>query len=144
MDKRLWAVLAAELSLAFAPAPFPRPEGGDDRQKLQGTWVVSAAQRGGKPDRSTLKLQVLVKKDSLTFLHNGKATSQYTFTLDPKKKPKTIDLKRGSHAFGCVYDFRGGGWRLAYFLNGKEGERPASLEVADPRLHLVTMTRPKR
>src|ERR1700692_2782799 len=63
-----------------------------DVDQMQGSWaVVEAAKNGESVGEDKLKeLTVVIKKSQLT-VTTGDETHEVPFTLDPKKKPKTID-----------------------------------------------------
>jgi uncharacterized protein (TIGR03067 family) len=81
---RLVLLLAVGLSLAFAPAPFPRPAKRDpnkeDLKKIQGTWQ----EPGG--------FVWVIRGSRLKFVVGGKTISEWQITLDAGKKPKQFDL----------------------------------------------------
>lgn len=62
-------------------------------EKLQGTWKVVSAVRGGKkqPEEAGKERKMTFKGDAVT-LRDGNKEGQATCTLDPSKDPKTIDL----------------------------------------------------
>ena len=66
-------------------------------ERLQGTWKVLKLQKGGKlaPAGITEKLRVVVSGDKITFTSAtpGDPGKVATITVDPSKKPATIDLR---------------------------------------------------
>jgi uncharacterized protein (TIGR03067 family) len=140
MSPRTPALVVAGLSLGFAPAPLPKA---DDSKALQGTWVITKAQYGASDDRSTVGLHAVIKGNNITFLRKGKPTASWDMTLDPKKKPKALDLKRGPRAFACIYEVRGNTLTFSYYLSGKPGERPTRFGMTESRAHTITLRRDK-
>jgi uncharacterized protein (TIGR03067 family) len=67
---------------------------------LQGTWRVFSADRDGSkvPDDEIKKITLVIKGDKLTARRTENASKpeervyEMTFTLDPSKKPKWIDV----------------------------------------------------
>ena len=82
----LVAVCVVEPGL-FADAPA------DEVKKLEGTWTVTAATLDGKALESVKDGQWTFAGDKLTIKYKGEKETKYTYTLDPTKKPKTMDLE---------------------------------------------------
>jgi uncharacterized protein (TIGR03067 family) len=140
MNLRPPALVGAIFALGFAPAPLKKP---DDSKTLQGNWVITKAQYGKRNDPPTVGLKAVIKGNSLTFLRNGRPSATWTMTLDPRKKPKVLDLKRGKRAFSCIYEVRGNTWKFSYFLSAKPGERPTRFDMTEDRSHTITLQRDK-
>src|SRR5438876_567804 len=91
--RRSSLLLAALLSLAFAPAPFPRPGKRDtsesDLKKMQGAWVrVKNTFHGRSQEANDTPVTITGMR-----MQFPAASDAWTITLDATKKPKTIDLK---------------------------------------------------
>jgi uncharacterized protein (TIGR03067 family) len=72
----------ALVSLAFAPAPFPKPTSNAlDSKALQGTWIGADGH------------EARFEKDRLTYFRQGKMVTSYMMILNAVAKPKTYDLK---------------------------------------------------
>ncbi len=114
-------LLAAVLSLAFAPAPLPRPpSGAKDAQRLQGTWVLVSRMHGGVESRNGLG-KVVIRGDRL-FYHcmDGTVASTWFLALDAGKSPTRYDLKEGralSPTLQGAYELEGDALRLCYVAN---------------------------
>src|SRR3954463_13989149 len=110
MRKSLFFLATAVLSLAFAPAPFPRPgKRGDtnegDLKKLQGAWV--RVQLGISMQPGPDNCAVTISGTRLQFPSKDDA---WTLTLVATKKPKQIDARRVSNqkdVFQGVYRLEG-------------------------------------
>ncbi len=65
-----------------------------DREKLQGTWKIVAANTGyAERDRHALGLTMKVVGDTIiSYNKAGEPESVFSFRLDPAKTPKQIDL----------------------------------------------------
>ena len=66
-----------------------------DRQRIQGTWRVVALEVNGNKsmEQDARKLAVVNGPDgTLSVLSDGKEVIKGTSTIDPTKKPKTIDF----------------------------------------------------
>ena len=75
MRKSAFLLLTTVLSLAFAPAPLPRPDTGkDDLKKMQGTWEVTAFRVAGAIGAVAVEL-------SLGLLQNLRARFARAFAM---------------------------------------------------------------
>jgi uncharacterized protein (TIGR03067 family) len=101
----------------------------DEMARLEGTYsCVSTEQGSEKGDPATLKrLKLVVKDKKWTVYIDDKVLTLATFTIDPTKKPKTIDLT------GTMGGDKGKKYLGIYELNGNE----LKLCIGD------TKTRPK-
>ncbi len=68
-------------------------KGGDDKDRLQGTWEVVRAEKGGEklPEELTRAIKVTFKGDTVRLAILGEA-KEGMFKLDQKAKPKAIDM----------------------------------------------------
>jgi uncharacterized protein (TIGR03067 family) len=139
-----FVVLTVVLSLAPAAA------GGDarDGDAVQGTWLPSAAELGGKPFpdevRKTIKLVI---KDGRYTVTVGKQADRGTVKLNPAAKPKALDItgtdgpNKGKTIL-AIYELDGDTLRICYDLGGKN--RPREFKTREgTQLFLVTYKREK-
>jgi uncharacterized protein (TIGR03067 family) len=134
------------LVLSFSPAA-----GGDDAKDadtIQGTWVPSAAELGGKmfPDEVRKSIKLVVKDDKYT-VTVGKQVDQGTVKLNPAAKPKELDItgtdgpNKGKTIL-AIYERDGDTLRVCYDLGGKA--RPTEFKTREgTQLFLVTYKREK-
>ena len=124
------------------------PSRGDDAESIDGTWLPTAAELGGEkfPDevRKAMKLVVADGKYTVTV---GKVLDRGTITLDPSKKPMTLDIagtegpNKGKTIL-AIYEKTDDTLRICYDLSGKA--RPTKFEtMKDTQLFLVTYAREK-
>src|SRR5438477_11465554 len=66
--------------------------GQDDAKAMQGTWVVEAARLAGRDHTDDFAGMKLVIDGNRYTVEFGKNTDKGTFTLDPTKTPKRIDI----------------------------------------------------
>jgi hypothetical protein len=83
LTRKFWLLLVVLTSLAFAPAPFPRPARKPTIDTMLGTWVSAS-----DPEQT-----VVVTPKAMTFHRHG-AGSRYEFAVDLAKRPATYDLGR--------------------------------------------------
>src|SRR5262249_45781648 len=121
-------LLVAGAALALA-ADEKKDDAKDELKKFEGTWVlVSSEQNGEKAPEEALKKarpKATAKGDKVTLFAEDKEVMQLTFTVDPTKKPKTIDSTattgpdKGKKSLG-IYEFDGDTLKICY----NEKERP--------------------
>jgi uncharacterized protein (TIGR03067 family) len=121
-----------------------------DRKQIEGTWQVVALEVDGNKamDEDAKKLTVVNGSDGTWSLRSaGKETSKGTSTIDPTKKPKTIDLTwtegegSGKQYLG-IYELGEKTRKLCFAQPGKE--RPTEFSSTSVNEHiLVTFEREK-
>jgi len=133
LAKTLLAVAVA-LSLAGDPK---------NAISIEGTWTPEKAELGGKPFPSEVRktMKLVVKGDEYT-VSVGEVVDRGTLKLDPKAKPRTIDItstegpNKGT-TFLAIYERDGDTLRVCYDLSGKD--RPTKFETKEgTQLFLVT------
>jgi uncharacterized protein (TIGR03067 family) len=91
MKRYVVLFLAASLLLG-ADAPK-----GDDakkeKEKLQGAWRAESAEQGGKVQADANEHLLVFEGDNFSIKRGDQVIIKGTFTLDPSKKPKAIDMK---------------------------------------------------
>jgi uncharacterized protein (TIGR03067 family) len=146
MSRRtLLCLAAALLSLAFAPAPFPRARRTrDDLTRIQGTWILESAMSGGKPTPS--KLQAIIAQDHLFLVDNG-GKYRWDFTIDPTARPKALDMRfpRGntSDLLRTAYSLEGDTLKICYQPD-QWTVRPTSVSGKVPSHYLWVFKRAPR
>jgi uncharacterized protein (TIGR03067 family) len=86
-------ILAAAAVCLMLAADNPADDAKKDAAALQGEWSMASGERDGQPVPDDLRkgFKRVVKDDVTTVMANGQAYMKAKFTLDPAKKPKTID-----------------------------------------------------
>jgi RNA polymerase sigma factor (sigma-70 family) len=78
------------------PAAAPQQKPADDKEKIQGTWKVVSLQTEGKEEREIVARKVKLAKYIFTadklITRIGDDDYESTYTLDPSKEPKEIDV----------------------------------------------------
>ncbi len=122
-----------------------------DKAALQGTWKVIASEQDGEkvPADDIKDLFLIFKADAISIREGGKTEEKFTFTLDPTKKTKEIDL---TIRFGpnkgkvdrAIYQIDGDTVRICIQSN-KDSPRPRSFSTqANSKLWLVVLQRTKQ
>ena len=126
-------IFLAALSLAFAPAPFPRPDPSkEDLKKLQGTWLKVYSVPAGNGENEGL---LVIAKQRMSYTLPGMPTGEYEFQVNAKKKPKLFDFKgtgglvQGNEYRG-IYELDGDTLKFCYVMTAIESERPGSFKAA--------------
>src|SRR5262249_48273578 len=101
----------------------------NDRDRIQGTWVRMWAVYDGEdlPDEG---IQATFKGDRMTLILGKDRKQEWTFKLDPDRKPKEITLRADGKELKGIYDFGGyrlGGEYLQMCFSAPGGERPKEL-----------------
>lgn len=97
--------------LAFAAVAADKSVQKTDKERIQGTWVVTALEVDGKEEKGKAfeafkKGKVTFKGDS--FIHSLAPERMSAFRLDPDKKPAALDLEVTDPAkatFRFLYEF---------------------------------------
>jgi uncharacterized protein (TIGR03067 family) len=121
---------------------------GDGKNPLDGTWLPTTAELGGKPFpdeiRKSIKLEIKGEKYTVT---TGKAVDQGTLKRNAAAKPKEMDIvgtdgPNKGKTFPAIYEQDGDTLRICYDLSGKN--RPTEFKSPKDTLHfLVTYKREK-
>jgi uncharacterized protein (TIGR03067 family) len=127
-------LLAAALSLGFAPVPFPKPPkpdaNGADTKTLQGNWLkVHSIPPGNGEGEGALVFTGQHMRYSL----NGNMVGEYEFTVDARKKPKVFDFKgTGGAVVGVsyrgIYRLEKDTLTISYVMTSNERERPGDFD----------------
>jgi uncharacterized protein (TIGR03067 family) len=136
------------LTLVLAFAPTARSGDAKDEDTLEGTWLPSTAELGGKPFpdevRKTIKLVLRDDKYTVTV---GEQVDQGTAKRKPSAKPKELDItgtdgpNKGKTIL-AIYERDGDTLRVCYDLSGKN--RPTEFKSKEgTQLFLVTYKREK-
>ena len=119
-----------------------------DGDSLDGTWLPSAAELGGKPfpDEVRKTIKLVVRDDTYT-VTVGKEVDRGTVKLNPAAKPKELDItgtegpNKGKTIL-AIYERDGDTLRVCYDLSGKR--RPTEFKTGEgTQLFLVTYKREK-
>lgn len=122
--------LLATGSVSAAPVP-KEVSRQTDAERFVGTWETVVSESGGKPyskARWTFAEDLKMTSNPLPGAEGG--TSEWVIKIDPKAKPKTIDIG----GYPGIYDFDGAEIRIAYAVGG---ERPTELSSKGSQFYSV-------
>jgi RNA polymerase sigma-70 factor (ECF subfamily) len=104
-----------------------------DRELIQGTWIpVSGEQNGEQLAKEKFeggKMVLTEDKITLQVLENG-AAREGTYTIDPDKKPKEIDMTFGNATMMGLYELKGTTLKVVMTERG----RPSGFDSAGATL----------
>jgi len=124
------ALLIAFATLAFTPAWAEEPAVKKDMGALQGEWSMVSGSADGQPmpDEMRTQMKRVCKGDEATVTMGPRVFLKAKFTIDPSKKPKTIDYQmiegvtKGNTQVG-IYEVDGDTFRSCFSAPGDP--RPA-------------------
>lgn len=103
-------------------------------KKLEGTWKVVSVEVDGKK-RANAQGTGVFKGNTFTFRQKEQVV-EGTFTIDPAKSPKTLDLTVTKGKFKgkkslAIYELKGDTLKACWTLFAKPGKRPEKFETKD-------------
>lgn len=128
----LVGLICTSLSLtAGENAPTPKK----DMELLQGEWSMMSGTADGQPlpDEMRKEMKRVCKGDEITVTSGGQIFLKAKFSIDPSKKPKTIDYEmtdgftKGKKQLG-IYELEGDIFKSCFGAPG--AERPADFTSA--------------
>jgi RNA polymerase sigma-70 factor (ECF subfamily) len=116
-----------------ARAPRPAPEAAapkeekpkSDKETLQGTWLQVSEERNGEklPEEKIRGGKIVFADDKVTWQGEPETRAREgTFTIDPDKKPKEIDLTFGDITLKGLYELKGNTLKVVIAERGRPTE----------------------
>ncbi len=96
------------------------PKKKTDPELLQGIWEIVGLENGGKahPAANYKGNTLAFTKDKATLRESGYQSIEFTFSLDPAKTPKTIELTARGNQIHGIYKLDGDDLTLSVSLGG--------------------------
>jgi uncharacterized protein (TIGR03067 family) len=126
-----------------------------EMQKLEGAWKVVSFEAGGMkvdPGKGAPE-KIVIKNGKATFFAGGKEIPhlrEVRLDLDPKAKPKAINLVRGENeTLPCIYEVTANELKLGMPMAREKGDpgapapRPKSFDTKDKPFVVLTTERIK-
>ena len=147
MRRLAMLLVSAGLVLALGSAA-DADEVKDEHKKLDGTWSVTEAEGNGQAIQDeNLKTMKLTMKDGRYEVKVGADTDKGNLKLDPKKKPKEVDVEsvegpNQGKTFKAIYEIKDDTLKVCYQLG--DGDRPTEFKTtAGSTFILLTFKRDK-
>jgi RNA polymerase sigma factor (sigma-70 family) len=87
-------------------APDEKPK--SDKELIQGTWIpVSGEQDGKEIPKERFCRSLTFTEDKFTMQLRGGGVREGTYTIDPEKKPKELDMTWDNKTYMGIYEFKG-------------------------------------
>ena len=144
MTRYLVTILAAGLLVAADDAK-------KDKEQIQGSWRAVTGERAGKPQEDAKEHLLTFDGDTFTIMRGDQQVVKGTFTLDPSKSPKAIDMKiaearkeedKGKEVHG-IYELDKGTLKWCTAQPG-DADRPKEFATKEGSPHmLVTLKKGK-
>jgi uncharacterized protein (TIGR03067 family) len=130
----LMMLLAGRLATAHA--------GEGDREKVQGDWIVTAAEKvGRKATEEGLKdATITFTGDTFTWKMGDKET-RGTFSLDPAKSPRQIAISAGDKKHAGIYRLEGDELKICM---GDGDDPPADFATKDGERAVLLILKRKK
>jgi len=136
------------LAVVLSIMQTAKGDGPKDSDAIQGSWLASAAEIGGKPFPDEVRKSIkLTLKDGKYTVTLGNSRDQGTIKLDPSAKPKALDITgtdgpNKGRTILAIYALNGDTLTICYDLSGKS--RPTEFKTTEgSQLLLVTYQREK-
>lgn len=136
------------LTLVLSIMQTTKSDGPKDSDAIQGTWLASAAELGGKPFPEEVRKSIkLTPKDGKYMVTVGKNSDRGTVKLEPSVKPKATNITgtegpNKGKTFLAIYELDGDSLKICYDLSGKG--RPTDFKTTEgTQLFLVIYSREK-
>jgi uncharacterized protein (TIGR03067 family) len=143
------ALVAALFSTAFLAVAAARADADGDLKALVGKWALVKGELGGKDVTEHLKdLDFRIAAGGKYTATVGKLVDEGSFTVDPTKTPKQMDIKTGKGGpsagkeLKAIYTLDGDALVICYQFGG--GDRPAAFKSEpDTKQYLARYKRAK-
>ena len=118
-----------------------------EQEKFEGTWSVVKI-TGGKSKNKDEEARITFKGDNVSF-KTGDKTNEATYSVDPTKKPKEINVHKEKDGkkvtFKGIYELDGDTLKISHFEDDKKSMegRPKQM-VANEETILLVLKREKK
>jgi uncharacterized protein (TIGR03067 family) len=118
--------LAVFAALAIAADDKKDDDAKDELKKMEGTWLLVSGESNGEkmPDDMVKTIKAVIKGNKLSIHFGDNMVFEGTMSVDPSKKPKTMDTISGKDKEMkglAIYELDGDNFKICV---GNKGERP--------------------
>ena len=102
-----------------------------DKEKLQGAWSVVSFETDGKPDDKVKNDKVTIAEETISVKTKG-GNHDGTFTINPKAKLKTIDIRLNNDGYNIpgIYELDGDNLKICLPTTAGPQNRPKEFKAA--------------
>jgi len=124
-----------------AAAPVPKKGEKPDAEAIQGTWVLDKFEGDDEPPPGVV---INFTKDGKMGVElGGMAREKGGYKLDPKTKPKSIDLTNPDREITLgIYELDGDTLKIC-IVEGKNAARPTEFKAVGKKVMVLTLKRVK-
>jgi uncharacterized protein (TIGR03067 family) len=138
--------LGLAVLVVFAAAAAAEDAAKAELDRLQGEWQLASMTRDGKevPAERIQTITRVIKGDHYRLLQDGKEVFEGVMTLNPTRKPKTIDAKQvgSDRAALGIYELEGDTQKICLAQPGKD--RPAEFSSTEGSGRVLTVWKRKK
>jgi len=139
-----WLVALAVLAFHPLARAAEKPSATNDLAQLQGTWTMVSGSADGQsmPDEMLKQMKRVCKGNETTTTMGGQVFMKAKITLDPSRKPKTIDYEmiegftKGKKQLG-IYEVDGDTFKSCFAAAGAERPKDFTSQPGDMRTSSV-------
>jgi uncharacterized protein (TIGR03067 family) len=126
MKRLLGVLLLAGTALAIGADDKKDDAAKEELKKMEGTWLLVSGESNGEmmPAEMVKTIKAVLKGDKLSIHFGDNMVFEGTMTVDPSKKPKTMDTvsAKDKNVKGvAIYELDGDSFKICV---GTKGERP--------------------
>jgi uncharacterized protein (TIGR03067 family) len=117
-----------------------------EQAELEGAWTfVQSAPDGDKKTKGPA-VRMVLKGNTIAFQTDGKKRVEGTYTVDPSKAPKTMDitLAQAKGTVLAIYELKGDTLKLCHYLGPKASKERPKAFAADKQTVLGILKRDKK
>jgi uncharacterized protein (TIGR03067 family) len=116
-----------------------------EQDNLEGTWTFVRSAPDDEKKAKGPAVRMVLKGNSIVFETDGKKRVEGTYTVDPSKTPKTMDitLAQAKGTVLAIYELEGDALRLCHHLGPKASKERPKAFAADKQTVLGILKREK-
>jgi uncharacterized protein (TIGR03067 family) len=145
MHLRGFVLVVCCLPLAYGATPSASPK---EQERLEGSWTFIKSSGGPNPKKEGgAGMRVLFKENTIAFVADKKRDVRGTYTVDPSKNPKTMDITLDNDGAKvitqAIYELDGDMLKLCHYLGPMASKARPKEFVADKQTVIGVLKRVK-